>query len=203
MRNIAVRLCGALTLTIGLWTLIWLPLVGNEGVASELQERALGDDSAPVTIIEYSSLTCPHCAQFHTDVLPDLKERYILDGKVRLVLRDFPLDQRALEGAVLAHCGGERYFTFIDMLFKQQAVWAQADDLVPLRQIGKLGGLSDSEMDACFADESLVNGILQTRLDAQDAYDIRSTPTFVIGDEAYAGSRSADDFADLIDPLLN
>ena len=120
-------------------------------------------------------------------MLPQLKERYIATGKVRLVYRDFPLDERALAAAVLAHCAGpDRYFGFLDVLFQTQSNWASADDhLAALKQLGKLGGLTDQQMDACFADEELTNRILQSRLDAQNQYEVSSTPTFVIDGKNY------------------
>ena len=204
VKSMIVRLSGTLVLVLGLWTLVWLPLVLGSSSAAEPQDKALGDPNAPVTIIEYSSLTCPHCATFHTDVLPALRERYIATGQVRLVYRDFPLDQRAVQAAAIAHCAGpDRYFGFLDVMFSQQALWATAADLGPLRQIGRLGGLSENQMDACLADEALIDGILQTRIDAQEQYDIGSTPTFIIDGEAYAGSRSVEEFSALIEPLLN
>src|SRR5262249_21371307 len=121
VKKVVLRLSGSLVVVLGLWTLVWLPLVLGQSSAAAPQEEALGDPNAPVTIIEYASLTCPHCAHFHKDVLPLLKERYIAPGKVRLVFRDFPLDQRALSAAILAHCAGpERYFGFLDVLFQTQ-----------------------------------------------------------------------------------
>jgi protein-disulfide isomerase len=205
VKSVLLRLSGSLIAVLGLWTLVWLPLVLGESSAAELEDQALGDPNAPVTIIEYASLTCPHCAQFHEDVLPELKERYIAPGKVRLVFRDFPLDQRALAAASLAHCAGpERYFGFIDVLFETQESWARADDyLAALKRLGKLGGLSEAEMDACFADEDLTNRILQSRLDAQNQYDVSSTPSFIIDGKLYPGSRDIDEFGKLIDPLLD
>lgn len=205
VKKVLLRLSGSLVAVLGLWTLVWLPLVLGESSAADLQDRALGDPNAPVTIIEYASLTCPHCAQFHEEVLPQLKERYIATGKVRMIYRDFPLDQRALAAASLAHCAGpDRYFGFLDVLFQTQSNWAQADDyLGALKRLGKLGGLNEAQMDACFADEDLTNQILKTRLDAQNQHEITSTPTFVIDGKTYAGSRDIDEFADLIDPLLN
>jgi protein-disulfide isomerase len=205
VKQVALRLSGSLVAVLGLWTLVWLPLVLGEGSAAEPEDHALGDPNAPVTIIEYASLTCPHCAEFHQDVLPQLKERYIAPGKVRLVYRDFPLDQRALAAASLAHCAGpERYFGFLDVLFQTQESWARADDyLAALERLGKLGGLTEAEMEACFADEELTNRILQTRLEAQDQHEISSTPTFIIDGKAYSGSRGIDEFGELIDPLLD
>lgn len=203
MKQILLKLGGSLALVLGAWTVIWLPLVLGESRAAELREQVLGAADAPVSIIEYSSLTCPHCAQFHTDVLPGLKERYIAPGKVKLIYRDFPLDQRALAAATLAHCAGpDRYFGFLDVLFQSQAQWAQSDDLGALMQLGRLAGMSEEQMNQCLADQELQDAILKTRLDAQDQFDVRSTPTFVIDGEAYAGSRDVDAFAEIIDPLL-
>lgn len=172
--------------------------------AAEVKERLIGEPDAPVTIIEYASLTCPHCASFHREVLPGLKERYIDSGKVKLVFRDFPLDQVALRAAVVAHCGGPaRYGQFLDVLFENQERWAYADDPVAaLKQIASLAGLSGEQVDACLADESMVDAVLQSRLDAQAQYDVRSTPTFVIDGKAYPGSRSVEAFAEILEPLL-
>lgn len=203
MKSILLRLSGSLLAVLGLWTVVWLPLVLSEGSAAEPTDHALGAADAPVTIIEYASLTCPHCAQFHNEVLPDLKERYIATGKVRLIYRDFPLDQRALAAATLAHCAGpDRYFGFLDVLFETLDNWARADDLAQLKGLGRLAGLSEDEMNACLADEELTDGILQMRLEGQEKHDVSSTPSFVIDGETYAGSRSIEDFAELIEPLL-
>jgi len=202
--KLMLRLSGSLVGVVGLWTLVWLPLVLSEGSAAEPQEQILGDPDAPVTIIEYASLTCPHCADFHNDVLPELKERYIAPGKVRLIYRDFPLDQTALAAAALAHCAGpERYFSMLDVLFETQSTWARADDpIAALRRLGKLGGLTEQEMEACFADEELTDGILSERLSGQNEYDIGSTPTFIIDGKVYSGSRDVEEFGALIEPLL-
>ena len=200
-----LRLSGSLVAVVGLWILVWLPLVPSESSAAEPQEQILGDPNAPVTIIEYASLTCPHCAQFHTEVLPQLKERYIAPGKVRLIYRDFPLDQTALAAAALAHCAGpERYFSMLDVLFETQSNWARAGDpIAALKRLGKLGGLTEQEMAACFADEELTDGILRQRLAGQNEYDIGSTPTFIIDGQAYPGARDVEEFGELIDPLLD
>ena len=205
MGKIILRLSGGIVAVAGLWTLLWLPLVPGESSAAEPQEQILGDPDAPVTIIEYASLTCPHCADFHNDVLPALKERYIAPGKVRLIYRDFPLDQTALAAAALAHCAGpERYFSMLDALFETQSKWARADDpIAALKRLGKLGGLTEQEMAACFADQELTDAILSERLAGQNEYDIGSTPTFIIDGKAYPGSRDVEEFGELIDPLLD
>jgi protein-disulfide isomerase len=204
VKGVLVRLAGSLLGVLGFWVVIWLPLVVGGTSAAEPGERALGDPNAPVTVIEYASLTCPHCAHFHNDVLPDLKERYIETGKVRLVYRDFPLDERALMAAALAHCAGpDRYFGFLDVLFQTQAGWARADDyLGALKKLGKLGGMTDAQMDQCLADQELTDGILQTRIDGQNEHQVSSTPTLVINGEVYPGAREIDELSALIDPLL-
>ena len=203
--KLMLRLSGSLVAVVGLWILLWSPLVLSESSAAEPQERILGNPDAPVTIIEYASLTCPHCAQFHTEVLPELKERYIAPGKVRLIYRDFPLDQTALAAAALAHCAGpERYFSMLDVLFETQSNWARAGDPIEaLKRLGKLGGLTEQEMAACLADEELTDGILRQRLAGQNEYDIGSTPTFIIDGKAYPGARDVEEFGELIDPLLD
>ena len=138
------------------------------------------------------------------EVLPDLKERYVETGKVRMIFRDFPLNEPAVDAAVLAHCAGDdRYVGFLDVLFQTQPNWSSAaDPRNALKQLGKLGGLADSEMDACFNDEDMQNAVLQSRLDGSNQYKVQSTPTFVINGEVYAGSRSIDEFAEIIDPLV-
>ena len=205
MRKVLLRLSGSLVAVVGLWMLAWLPLVLTESSAAEPQEQILGDPQAPVTVIEYASLTCPHCAQFHAEVLPELKERYIAPGKVRMIFRDFPLDQRALTASALAHCAGpDRYFSFLDVLFQTQASWAGADDhIAALKRLGKLGGLSEAEMDACLSDDELTDGILRARLEGQNEHQISSTPTLVIDGQTYSGARDIDEFATLIDPLVD
>ena len=172
--------------------------------AEELAEQVLGDPAAPVTIIEYASLTCPHCAAFHEETLPALKERYIDTGKAKLVMRDFPLDQSALLAAALAHCAGpDRYFAFIDALFGNQAQWARAaDPKEALLQLAQLGGLPRDKAEACLADEALLDAILQERLDGQNEYAINSTPSFVIDGEKLEGSHGIEDFAAVIDPKV-
>lgn len=203
MRHILVRLLGTLAAVLGLWMLIWLPVAQSESTAAEPVEQALGDPNAPVTIIEYSSLTCPHCAQFHNEIMPELKERYIAPGKVRWVYRDFPLDQRALAASMLTHCAGpDRYFGLLDVLFQTQSSWARAEGLSELMGLGRLAGMSEQQMQQCLENEELGNRILQTRLDAQEAHDVSSTPSFVIDGTTYAGSRSVEEFSRLIEPLL-
>lgn len=172
--------------------------------AADLGELVLGDPNAPVTVIEYASLTCDHCGAFHRETLPEFKRRYVDTGKVKLVYRDFPLEPNALRAAVIARCAGpERRYRFIDAFFGHQDGWAHAaDPLAALKQLAKLGGLGEAEIDACLADKRLEEAVLQSRLTGQATFDIRSTPTFIINGKAYPGNRSIEDFAEIIDPLL-
>jgi len=180
-----------------------LPLGGALGQPA-VTERVLGDPDAPVTIIEYSSLTCPHCAAFHTDTLPALKERYIETGQAKLVYRDFPLDQTALEAAVIAHCAGEdRYFAFLEAIFASQERWARsANPTEALIQLAGLGGMPRDQAEACLADEAMLDAVLQLRLDGQAEFDIASTPSFIINGQMVSGNRSVDEFATVIEAAL-
>lgn len=172
--------------------------------AAELREHAIGDPNAPVTIIEYASLSCHHCAEFHAETLPALKARYIDTGKVRLVLRDFPLEQNALTAAMIAHCSGpERYPLFVDVFFKRQDGWSHAKDpRTALTQLAMVGGMGKETVEACLSDTALEEAILQRRLQGQSMYGVRSTPTFVINGRVFSGNKSIDEFAAIIDPLL-
>jgi protein-disulfide isomerase len=186
-------------------------LLAGGGLATRVRAEAvrgeivLGDGNAPVTIIEYSSLTCPHCARFHRETLPGIKERYIDTGEARLVFRDYPLDQVAVMAAVLARCAGkERFFGFLDVLFRSQKTWARASDpRQALERIGRLGGLSQSDMDACFADGELESSIYASRVDAAKEFDIKSTPTFIINGEMVVGAQPFERFAAVIDRILS
>lgn len=167
-------------------------------------DHVLGNPDAPVTIIEYASLTCPHCAHFHEDTLPKLKAEYIDTGKVKLVFRDFPLDKVALQASTLAECvPAERYFGFLGVLFQSQANWATASDpTAALVRLGKVGGLSAEQIDACFKDERLTDAIVAERLAGEKAFDIRSTPSFIIGGKKYSGALTFEQVQDLLKPLL-
>ncbi len=185
-------------------TLAALPGMTARAGSVEVREGVLGDPEAPVTIVEYFSLTCPHCAAFHKETLPVLKERYIDTGKVKLVLRDFPLDRFALFAAVIAHCAGpERYPAFVDVFLETQQQWARADDPVAaLKQIAQLGGLAPEQADACLSDETMIDAVLKMRLEGENTHNVQSTPSFVIGGRLYAGNNTPERFAELIDPLL-
>ncbi|HSK39478.1 MAG TPA: thioredoxin domain-containing protein [Arenibaculum sp.] len=181
--------------------------VSPRTTAEMLQDRVLGDPNAPTTIYDYSSLTCPHCAAFHTETLPDLKEQYIDTGKAKLVYRDFPFDAVGLRAAMLARCSPpERYYGFLDVLFRSQQSWSRAEDpMQTLAQTGKLAGVSQQEFDACMDNQELVDGILKRRLEAEQRFQVGSTPSFVIvrGDqqEIVAGNQPLSRFAEIIDRM--
>ena len=164
-------------------------------------DQVLGQPDAPVTMIEYASFTCGHCATFHADTLPEIRTRYIDNGTVRFVFRDFPLDGLALRAGMLARCvENDRFFTVVDVLFESQRQWATSGDpLEALRRIGQLAGLSEAEFDACMENEALANQIIELRLEAEQRYDVSSTPTFVINGEVVSGAWPIDRFVELIE----
>jgi len=167
-------------------------------------DMALGAADAPVTVIEYASMTCPHCARFHAETFPDLKSRYIDTGKVRFIYREFPLDEPALRASMLARCAGEkRFFGFIDVLFRQQDKWRGARDPIgALAKLGRVGGIGKQQFETCMNDQALGDSILATRLDGSQKFEIKSTPSFIIDGKTHAGALSIEQLARIIDPLV-
>ena len=188
--------------------LIWLGLgpvsAAPVTVQEAMAERSLGKPDAPVTIIEFASLTCPHCKDFEINVLPKLKAAYIDPGKVKFVYRDFPLDGRALLAAMVARCAPkDRYFAFIDALFRGQDNWARAQDPIQaLGQVAKLGGMSQTDFDACYKNQALFDAIKKDAVDAQSQYKIESTPTFIINGKKMDGAHTFESFETALKPLL-
>jgi len=174
------------------------------GIGEKPGDMAVGAPDAPVTVIEFFSLTCPSCERFHKQVYNRLKPEYVDAGRVRFVVRDFPLNAPAFEAAVLAHCAGrERYFTFIDVLFQTFDDWASSRDFNDkLGQIGELGGVSRDQFADCLADQGLENSIFQSIADGQAEYDVSGTPTLVVNGEKYDGQMSFDALTKHIDRLL-
>ncbi len=159
-------------------------------------DRILGAADASVTIIEYSSLTCPHCAKFHAETLPQVKEDWIATGKARIVYRHFPFDALGLRAASVANCiEGDRHFSFLDTLFRGQNVWVRADDPAgALAQVAALAGLDRERFDACFADQKEMDRILARAQDGQASYEVQSTPTFIINGRKVVGAVGYEEF---------
>ena len=153
------------------------------------KDRVLGQTDAPITIVEYASMTCPHCAHFANDVLPELKQKWIDTGKAKLIMRPFPLDQVALRAEVLARClPPDRYYPMIETLFKTQEKWAIAQDWRPaLERTVRLAGISSKEFDACLANKALEDEAVQSRLTASTQLDVTGTPTFFINGKKFEG----------------
>ncbi len=159
-------------------------------------DRILGDANAPVTIIEYSSLTCPHCANFHKNTLPEVRKNWIETGRARIVYRHFPFDALGLRAAMVANCiEGDRHFSFLDALFYGQELWTRAQDpLGALEQVAAFAGLDKATFDACIADEAELNRILIRAKDARETYGVNSTPTFIINGAKVQGAVGYDEF---------
>jgi protein-disulfide isomerase len=167
-------------------------------------DRVLGRAEAPITIIEYSSLTCPHCAKFHNTTLPQLEREYLNTGKAKLIFRDFPLDRASMFASVVAHCAPKkRYFAFLKVLFREQQQWARSpapkDELI---RIGVQGGLTRDKIEACLADDKLADSILKTRLEGQQTHNVMATPTFFVRGKAYRGALTFEEFDSILKPLL-
>ncbi len=171
-----------------------------------LPDMVMGDAKAPVTIIEYASMTCPHCAHFTETTFPELKKRYIDTGKVRFIFREFPLDQLAAAAFMLARCAGEtdpgKYFTLVDTMFRQQRVWAVEKPLPPLLALAKQAGFTQASFEACLQNQKLLDGIEAVRTRATDKFKVQSTPSFFINGTLTAGALTIEDMAKQIDPLL-
>ncbi len=168
-----------------------LPVAGFGALAVDgAHDMILGDRDAPIEIIEYASMTCAYCARFHTDTFPDLKKHYIDTGRARLVFREYPLDRLALAVSALARCGGNnRFFGFIDVLFRTQEQWIEAEDPIEeLRSIVRSGGRDPALVDRCVGDGATIRLILEGVLEAQSTYDVKSTPTLVINGTVIAGN---------------
>ncbi len=157
-------------------------------------DHVLGDPKAPITIIEYASLTCSHCAHFHTQILPDLKKKWIDTGKVKLVYRDYPLDQIAVKAAQIAECAGnDKYFGVIDIIFRGQPQWATgADPIAELSKPLRIAGLGEAEIKACLANDAMMAPVLNDYRSGE-ALGVNATPTLFIGGKLYRGSRSVED----------
>ena len=171
-----------------------------------LPDMALGPADAAVTITEYASMTCPHCAAFNATVFPKLKAEYIDTGKVRYIFREFPLDIKAAAGSMLTRCiangDAQKYFAVTDMLFRSQNDWVVKNTTETLTRIGKQAGLSQQQVEACLKDQALLDKIAADQKYASDILKVDSTPTFFINGEKIKGESSIEEFQKRIAPLL-
>lgn len=168
-----------------------------------LPDLALGNPDAKVTIVEYASMTCPHCANFNNHVLPELKKKYIDTGKARLIFREFPLDNLAAAGAMLARCAGDNAFSMLDVLFEKQDEWVTRNDPVSkLFEIAKQAGFTKESFEKCLSDDKLLADVEAMRTRANEQFGVNSTPTFFINGKRLSGGSSISDFDSAIEPLL-
>jgi protein-disulfide isomerase len=171
-----------------------------------LPDMAIGPANAPVTITEFASMTCPHCAAFNTEVFPKIKSTYIDTGKIRYIFREFPLDIKAAAGSMLARCiakdDAPKYFAVIDMLFRQQNDWVMKNTTETLTRIGKQAGLSQQAVEDCLKDQALLDKIAADQKYASEVLKVNSTPTFFINGEMIRGEASFDEFDKKIKALL-
>jgi len=171
-------------------------------------EMVLGDENAPLTVVEYASYTCPHCQSFHANTFKDFKAAYIDTGKVRFIYREVYFDRFGLWAAMVARCGGtERYFGISEMIYDQQSDWARRETpkeiADALATIGRTAGLSGDEVDACLQDEAMARAMIAVYQENAENDDIRSTPSFLIDGDLVAGNMSFSEFSALLDANLD
>ena len=171
-----------------------------------LPDMALGPKDAAVTVVEFASMTCGHCANFTETVFPKIKSEFIDTNKIRFVFREFPLDIKAAAGSMLARCIAKddsgKYFAVIDMLFKQQNDWVTKETAATLTRIGKQAGLSQTAVEDCLKDQALLDKIAADQKFANEVLKVNSTPTFFINGEKLTGETSFEEFSKKITPLL-
>jgi protein-disulfide isomerase len=171
-----------------------------------LPDIVLGKADAPVTIVEYASMTCPHCATFSKTTFPTLKSKYIDTGKVRFIFREFPLDELAAAAAMIARCidpqSGEKAMAVIDVLFHSQEQWAVRNPVPQLQQIAKQAGMTQKAFEECLANQKLYNDVLAMRERGAKEYKVESTPTLFVNGKLQKGGATIEQLEKLIDPLL-
>jgi protein-disulfide isomerase len=179
---------------------------GAQQVAPIMGDVVMGDEAAPVTVIEYASFTCPHCASFHINTWPQFKAAYVDTGKVRFILREVYFDRFGLWASMTARCGGaDAFYPMADQFLKKQSVWARAaEDQIggEIQKIGRLNGLSNDQLGACLADQDYAKALVEAYQKNAEADDVKSTPTFIINGETHAGNLPFEEFSKLVDAHL-
>ena len=178
---------------------------GIADLADSIKEMTIGKKDAPLTIVEYASLGCSHCAKFHQEIYPELKKDYIDTGKVKLIFRDFPLGTPALAATMIARCSGpERYFGFVEMFFRSQTQWSHAENpLKALSKVARLGGMPPIDVQACMRNQKLLEYIQLQKKHAYEEDGINATPYFVIGTEKLSGGLPYNQMKVIIERELN
>ncbi len=168
-----------------------------------LGDQILGADNAPVTVIEYASVTCSHCAHFAETTFPQLKAKYIDTGKMRYIFREFPYDPVAAGAFMLARCAPkDKFFPMIELLFKTMNQWAVERPLAPLLAVAKQAGFTEDSFKACLANQQVLDGIEWARDRAANKFKVESTPTFFVNGQKLSGAMSIDAFDKVIEPYL-
>ena len=196
------------TLFILLITFVF-SLEANEASVLEIKDNdfVIGDKDAPITIIEYASMSCTHCASFHNNTLNELKTEYIDTGKVRFVFRDFPFNYPALLGSMMMRCiPNEVRYDYMNALYLLQKSWVVRENATTMQELYKImqsGGMTKDEFDACYSNEQLENEILEGVIAAQKEFNIRSTPSFLVNGKLIEGNKSIKEFRQIIDKILS
>jgi protein-disulfide isomerase len=184
----------------------WAQTVDHEALleAGPLGEMALGSEDAPVTVVEYASMSCPHCATFHQRTFHDFQEKYIDTGQVRFIFREFPLDAPAFAVAMLARCApGDRYFDVVDIYFQQQERWLRSQDMLgAIYDIARQFGFTQETFEACLENQALFDGLNAVRTRAAEEFGVNSTPTFFINGERQTGALTLAQLEERIQPHL-
>jgi len=184
-------------------------LLANESSAFNINETdfIVGDENAPITIIEYASMSCSHCANFHTNTLPELKKEYIDTGKVRMVFRDYPFNYPALMGSMMMRCiPSDLRYDYMNALYQLQSIWVNRDPSITKIELYKImqsGGMTKDEFDACYKDLDIENQILEGVMAAQKDLNIKSTPSFIVNGNLIEGNKSIKEFRQIIDKILS
>lgn len=211
-REFLVR-TSALGLVFAAFSAANLPFVGNvlaqTPSAAELEKAGplgdvvVGEANAPVTIIEYASMTCGHCASFHNTTYPEMKKKYIDTGKVKYILREFPLDPLAAAGFMLARCGGnDKYYPIVEMLFQKQNDWVTQNPIPPLLALAKQMGFTEESFEACLKDQKVLEAIENVRTHGAEKLAVNSTPTFFINGKKVSGTMTIQELDKHLEPLL-
>ncbi len=168
-------------------------------------DNILGDINAPITLVEYASMTCPHCANFHQLTYPELKKKYIDTGKVRLVFREFPLDRIAFAAAALARCAGEKkFFPFVDMMFRTQDKWVKGPGSPAPRlfSMAKQAGFDEKFFNTCMRNKDVSDRIEKVMNTGREKHQVKSTPTLFINGKKVEGGNSLADLEKAMEPYL-